>query len=443
LGQQRNSGFAASTELMGRAVVSPDATPERKASLRARTKTIFHNYLYLPNNQQQLQLERSCVMSKYESETQTDQRAFAEEPPVKPKAGEAKDQSPSARDGAKAAEAAGQGNKKSMATMAGAAAVGAAGMGIGRDISLGKNVPLAAPVTEADAGAADDQPKDGDEKMSFEEAFAAARKESGPGAAFTYEGKEYSTFTKEEWDELSQEQKDSFLNHEQHPDDVTDQTETSAEQTANVTESMPGIEQGADAARQTVDVNVNVNVTVTGPDSVGVNIDGAGSPSVAVDTGTEAGTDVETDDISVQPGDDVMVDTETEVGTDVETDDVSVQPGDDVMVFDTGTEAGTDVETDDISVQPGDDVAVDTGTEAGTDVETDNISVQPDGDDAVTVLDGHEESAAVIDETGHEMQTDEHLTDGHTDEIDSLISDGTDQVEAGIEDYAMNETDLL
>ena len=44
--------------------------------------------------------------------------------------------------------------------------------------------------------------------MSFGEAFAAARAELGPGEVFEWRGAEFSTYTKEEWDEVYPPQED-------------------------------------------------------------------------------------------------------------------------------------------------------------------------------------------------------------------------------------------
>lgn len=66
--------------------------------------------------------------------------------------------------------------------------------------------------------------------MSFGEAFAAARAEVGPGGAFHWHGNTYSTYIKEEWDSMSDAEKQDYANRvapelEQHttkPNDVAD-----------------------------------------------------------------------------------------------------------------------------------------------------------------------------------------------------------------------------
>lgn len=49
------------------------------------------------------------------------------------------------------------------------------------------------------------------ENMTFEEAYAAAREEVGPGGVFSWHGNVYNTFTVEEWQSLSIAQRQEFL----------------------------------------------------------------------------------------------------------------------------------------------------------------------------------------------------------------------------------------
>jgi len=50
------------------------------------------------------------------------------------------------------------------------------------------------------------------DKMTFAQAFAAAREELGPGGVFEWNGKLYGTFYKEEWDSMTPEEKAEY-NH--------------------------------------------------------------------------------------------------------------------------------------------------------------------------------------------------------------------------------------
>lgn len=48
-------------------------------------------------------------------------------------------------------------------------------------------------------------------EMSFGDAFATAREDVGPGGFFEWKGNTYNTYYKEEWDALSDEQKNDFV----------------------------------------------------------------------------------------------------------------------------------------------------------------------------------------------------------------------------------------
>ena len=64
--------------------------------------------------------------------------------------------------------------------------------------------------------------------MSFKEAFEAARKEVGPGGAFEWRGNVYNTFTAEEWNGMSKEEREEYASHfklESPEDDNTEATE--------------------------------------------------------------------------------------------------------------------------------------------------------------------------------------------------------------------------
>ena len=60
--------------------------------------------------------------------------------------------------------------------------------------------------------AADAHPNvlDASDSLSFSDAFAAGRAASGPGGLFTWRGNLYGTYTADEWNALSEEEKDAF-----------------------------------------------------------------------------------------------------------------------------------------------------------------------------------------------------------------------------------------
>lgn len=51
------------------------------------------------------------------------------------------------------------------------------------------------------------------DEMSFSEAFAAAREEVGPGGVFEWNGNVYNTYYAEEWDNMSDEEREEFASH--------------------------------------------------------------------------------------------------------------------------------------------------------------------------------------------------------------------------------------
>ncbi len=52
--------------------------------------------------------------------------------------------------------------------------------------------------------------------MSFQDAFAVARQEVGPGGVFEWHGKQYNTYYKEEWDHMTEEDRHEFVASYQH-----------------------------------------------------------------------------------------------------------------------------------------------------------------------------------------------------------------------------------
>lgn len=66
---------------------------------------------------------------------------------------------------------------------------------------VGHNMPVASEVNDS---------------LSFNEAFAAARKETGPGGLFVWHGHTYGTYYKNEWDAMSQEEQDQYWADVQH-----------------------------------------------------------------------------------------------------------------------------------------------------------------------------------------------------------------------------------
>jgi hypothetical protein len=119
--------------------------------------------------------------------------------------------------------------------------------------------------------------------MSFPEAFAAGRGEVGSGGVFWWRGACYNTYTREEWSQLSPEDRTAFSSHRYDPPDNgpaarstgTDVAEHHPEQTQEVEVlgparpveiqviAAPGRINGQDAILVDVDSNGTIDVAVT------------------------------------------------------------------------------------------------------------------------------------------------------------------------------------
>ncbi len=99
-------------------------------------------------------------------------------------------------------------------------------VGTGSGILLGAAATLfsaSSPIDHTEGGEGESHPNwtDGEvpiassvsDDMSFSEAFAAARTEVGSGGVFEWHGNIYSTFTEEEWNGMTAEQRDEYGSH--------------------------------------------------------------------------------------------------------------------------------------------------------------------------------------------------------------------------------------
>jgi hypothetical protein len=112
--------------------------------------------------------------------------------------------------------------------------------------------PVDEPASEANAAVS--LPEDIDvagkvtDTMSFDQAFAAARDEVGMGGVFSWQGRWYNTLHKEEWDSLSLDQRQEFLEHimqEKLPVKSSHQTQAQSVTTeAQPTETEPTLVEG-------------------------------------------------------------------------------------------------------------------------------------------------------------------------------------------------------
>ncbi len=70
------------------------------------------------------------------------------------------------------------------------------------------------------------------DEMSFSEAFAAARAETGPGGVFVWRGNVYNTYYEEEWDSMSDADKQDYADHLPWNMEEDDQPAVTVQQTA-------------------------------------------------------------------------------------------------------------------------------------------------------------------------------------------------------------------
>ncbi len=124
-------------------------------------------------------------------------------------------------------------------------------VGAGTGILLGGAATLfsgSAPLDHTEGGEANQHPDwtDGEvpvassvsDDMSFSEAFAAARTEVGSGGVFEWHGNIYSTFTEEEWNGMTAEQRDEYGSHFNWHSDATHDA-ASASHSSNTSHDAP------------------------------------------------------------------------------------------------------------------------------------------------------------------------------------------------------------
>lgn len=174
---------------------------------------------------------------------------------------------------------------------------------------VGHNMPVASEVNDS---------------LSFNEAFAAARKETGPGGLFVWHGHTYGTYYKNEWDAMSQEEQDQYWADVQHTSQQIHYDEPEIE-----SESVTDLEIEPDSELVEVemddesDVEVVIDdeiesdeiVEVEGEELIEVSIDGDDEAEVLVDDvdeNEEIELAVETDDEILEDPLPIDVDTEEE-----------------------------------------------------------------------------------------------------------------------------------
>ena len=126
--------------------------------------------------------------------------------------------------------------------------------------------------------------------ISFSEAFAQARAEVGPGGVFHWHGGIYNTYTAEEWNAMSHEEKAEFAHQvspEIRPDEVpapSDAHPDIAVHHANEVSSddVHVVDNNAEQSNQDSDVHIVGYTQVQGHLTVGLDMDNDGQADVAI-----------------------------------------------------------------------------------------------------------------------------------------------------------------
>jgi len=151
--------------------------------------------------------------------------------------------------------------------------------------------------------------------MSFGEAFEAARAEVGPGGVFIWHGGIYNTYTADEWNNMTSQQKSDFahqVNPEVRAHEVPTPTDAhpdvAVHQAVEATPEQPSqdveVQVVSQETSETPDADVEVHIIgygeVQGHVAVGLDTDGDGQADVAIidvdDSGGLSDPDVLVDD---------------------------------------------------------------------------------------------------------------------------------------------------
>ena len=152
-------------------------------------------------------------------------------------------------------------------------------------------------------------------EMSFGEAFAAARAEVGPGGVFIWHGGIYNTYTADEWNAMTPQQKNDFahqVNPEVRAHEVPTPTDAhpdvAVHQAVEATPEQPSqdveVQVVSQETSETPDADAEVHIIgygeVQGHVAVGLDTDGDGQADVAIidvdDSGGLSDPDVLVDD---------------------------------------------------------------------------------------------------------------------------------------------------
>lgn len=158
------------------------------------------------------------------------------------------------------------------------------------------------------------------DEMSFSEAFAAARQEVGAGGAFEWRGNIYGTYYAEEWENMSQEERDEYHSHfnwaAQETEDVTNTEEVAQEDVVVVETTEDEV-----VAETDVEIETTVDGPIAGVDDVDVIESDNDVEILGVVHDAEEGVDVGVMEVDGQ--DVFLIDVDTDGTFDVLTADIN------------------------------------------------------------------------------------------------------------------------
>ena len=178
----------------------------------------------------------------------------------------------------------------------------------------------------------------GDDDMSFAEAFAAAREEVGPGGVFEWHGNIYSTYTAEEWNNMSPEDRAEFGSHFNWSSDAQESataSQSSQHDTVDYTQTAPQEEN--DSAP--VNEQETSEGTAEGTDDSNVNVEGQEGEALAggQDPIIESTPEQNPAESQVSGGEDVEVAGVDDTGVEPPVDGDPVNDGVDIVEVTPGT----------------------------------------------------------------------------------------------------------
>lgn len=187
----------------------------------------------------------------------------------------------------------------------------------------------------------------GDDNMSFAEAFAAAREEVGPGGVFEWHGNIYSTFTAEEWNNMSPEDRAEFGSHfnwSSGAHESATASQSSQHDTIDYTQTTPQEDESDSAPvneQETPEGTAEGTVegTAEGTDDSNVNVEGQEGEALAggQDPIIESTPEQNPAESQVSGGEDVEVAGVDDTGVEPPVDGVPVNDGVDIVEVTPGT----------------------------------------------------------------------------------------------------------